>query len=252
MNHKYLNYSDAFAERIVKCINNAVCKDIVEDFKRAGLLRENSNSYPSRSWDVINKNLFDEFSDSLVIAKYSKRGPWNMLPVFDCNMGTIYSIMREERFVALFKKPQKNVHYIQALANAFNINLISNQQTLYPMDLNQNEVLNIIEKICSDLRIPQEIVKKHAIILFSSKNDNLISIRCCVITSSFQICEEVDWTQHITANESTIVDEISNLDSKYNDPTQGLSYTQRAKKKKNFDDNATIINTDTKIIFKNK
>ena len=108
------------------------------------------------------------------------------------------------------------------------------------MEINQQEVNDAVTRICSNLNVPKDIIDRHALILFEAKNEILIDIRCCVINGFFDICEEVNLREYININEPIIIDEIIATESKYNNPTQSLKFTNKAKTKKNITDGVAI------------
>lgn len=49
---------------------------------------------------------------------------------------------------------------------------------------------------------------------------------------NFEECESVSWNEYIGVSESLVVEQTENDDHKKNNPTMGLVYTPKAKKKK--------------------
>ena len=90
------------------------------------------------------------------------------------------------------------------------------------------------------------MVKRHAIVLFSSQDGLLNSVRCCMINCNFEECETVTWNEYIGVAESVVVEQITNDNPKQNNPTMGLQYTPKAKKKKQL--NIDITTMDKNII----
>lgn len=230
---------DDFIVKIIKCLCDAIGDDIKEDIKLNQLVTQNSTS--SRIWDFINTNICKNFVESDIIANPTKRGGWELVPVFERSTGIIYSLMREQRFALLKKELAKrqNAHYVDALARSFNKNLIAPkpQIRLFPIFSsiksfkNEERIRDIIQKILYDLSVPNELVKGHALILFDSYNNELSSIRCCMVDSNLDIVTQVGWSDYIKASESAIVDNITDKISKHVNPTVGLKYTQKAKDK---------------------
>lgn len=97
---------------------------------------------------------------------------------------------------------------------------------------NEEYIRRIVLKIFEDLGIPDNIVKRHALILFNDVKGVLLSLRCCIVDSHLNTVEDVNWNEYIKVNESTIADEVFDRTSAFNNPTSGLKYTQKAKDKK--------------------
>lgn len=226
--------SDPFINIIAKCLVDAVGDDIKEDTQR--LVTQNGTS--GRIWDYIHTNLCKNFSKSDVIANPTKRGAWALVPVFDRSTGTIYSLMREQRFSELKKqRPKRRIaNYLDALVGSLNAELTATQhQTLLFPSLshkfNDIQIQEIVQKIIFDLGIPNELVKRHALILFQSSNYELISLRCCIVNSNLDRVAEANWNNYIKTNESAVADKITDKTSAYVNPTAGLKLRQKAQNK---------------------
>ncbi len=234
--HK-IKATDDFINLITECLSDAVGDDIKQDIKIHRLRTQNST--PSRIWDLLNTNICERFAKSDVIANPTKRGGWELVPVFERSTGIIYSLMREQRYKSLRKElpKRRNAHYVDAFVRSFNKDLQApkDQMSLFPMSPacfnNENQIHEIVQKIISDLGVPNELVKRHALILFQSFNNELSSLRCCIVDSNLDIVEQANWSNHINTNESMVVDEVIDKTSTYVDPTVGLKYKQKAKEK---------------------
>jgi hypothetical protein len=192
---------------------------------------------PYRIWDFINRNIGKNFPEERYILKSTKRGSWDIKPIFEKGTGMLYTLMREERFAELRKEVTKrnSAHYLQALAEVLNKNLqVQNEQICLFQEQNyyyDEKTKKIVQKIFTDLSIPDNIVKKHAIILFSSNNFELVSLRCCIIKSDLSIVEQKDWSSYIEANESTVAESISVIEPSYVSLANRLRFTQKANDK---------------------
>lgn len=225
--------TDGFKSIIAKCLADAVGDDIKVNAR--GLVTQNGT--PSRIWDLINTNLCKQFDESDVIADKTKRGAWQLVLVFERSTGTIYSLMREKRFAELKKElpTRRSPHYEDALARVVNgkshppLGQISLFPNSCPTCFNKNHIKEIVKKILADLSIPNELVKRHAIILFHSTNYELSSLRCCIVDSNLEIINEANWSDYIKASESIVSDMVADKTSTYADPAAGLKYKQKAK-----------------------
>lgn len=230
-----INESPDFIKRIEKSLSSAIGDDIQIDIKVNEL--DTGNSTPNRIWDFINRNIGKNLPGEQYIAKPTKRGRWEMKPIFEKSTGILYTLMREERLEELRKEVTKrrSAHYAQALAEILNNDLISceeqlsflNRQSYY----DEEKIKQIVHKIFKDLSIPDNIVKHHAIILFSSNNYELLSLRCCIVKSDLNIVEEYNWSSYIEVNESTVAELIVVPEPSYANPTNGLKLKQKAKDK---------------------
>ena len=226
------NFSDDVIKSIVSSINSAVTDDIMQDTRQANMERSVMNSYPSRIWDLINRNVVTAFTyNPDVVVAFTKRRPWNLIAIFDKSTGMLLTLMREERFYEVKRNSKNHKHYIYELANIFNADLEIEQQSFFTIDENTEKIKKSIEQICNDLLISTEMVEHHAMVLFSCRDELLHSIRCCMINSNFEECESVSWNEYIGVSESLVVEQTDD-DHQKNNPTMGLDYTPKAKKKK--------------------
>lgn len=230
---KYLpEFSSEVASVFAKSITNAVGDGISEDVLSKGLVTQNGNA--ARIWDIIHTNLVKMFRDSHIVAKPSKRGAWEILPVFDKRTGTLFCCMREKNFSSIAKRDTKRQrrHYLHALQMAFNFDLPYLQTKLnIGIDDNENDNLIIeqtISRISDDLGIPKNVITRHALVLFQSFDYQLVSIRCCAVNSQFEIVESIDWSDLIVATASAIVEEVDDKTNTRNMPTQGLKLKKKA------------------------
>ena len=227
------NFSNVFIKSIVSSINSAVTDDIMQDTRQANMERSVMNSYPSRIWDLINRNVRTAFTHNLDVAvEFTKRGPWNLIAIFDKATGMLLTLMREERFSEVKRDSKNHKHYVYELEKMFNADLEIQQQSFFATDENTENIQKSVERICKDLLISTDMVQHHAIVLFSASNELLRSIRCCMINCNFEECETVSWNEYIGVSESLVVEQTDNDDHKKNNPTMGLAYTPKAKKKK--------------------
>ena len=227
-----IDKSPDFIKRIERSLSDALGDDIKIDIKINEL--DTGNSIPDRIWDFINRNIGKNFPDEQYIAKPTKRGRWELKPIFEKSTGILYTLMREERLEELRKEvtKRKSMHYAQALAEALNKDLIPKQEQLSFLQqqnyYDEEKVKQIVHKIFDDLSIPDNIVKRHALILFRSNNYELTSLRCCIVKSDLSIVEEADWNSYIEANESAVA-ELTVTEPSYINPTNGLKFKQKAK-----------------------
>lgn len=226
--------TESFINIVAKCLSNAVGDDIKLDMQINNLRTYNSKH--NRIWDFINTNICNSFDERDVIANPTKRGGWELVPIFERSTGTIYSLMREKRFDTLKKELPKRcqAHYIDALVRSFNPDLLAptGQGCLFSVpSFNENKVKEIVQGILSDLKIQNQIVRRHAIILFSSNNYELTRLRCCIVDSNLDVVATDDWSSYITASEGIVPDIVHNSDDTNNFTFADLAFRQKAKDK---------------------
>lgn len=218
---------------IAKSLSEAVGDDIRADVKRNGLITENGT--PGRMWDYLNTHVCNNLEQENMLGRPTKRGPWAMVPIIEKDTGFIYSIMTESRFRKLKKTKNKRsrAHYVDALAQTFNLDLPGQERILIdsemPVYFDDEYVGRIIEGIFHDLRIPRKTVQRHALVLFSYLNHVLTSLRCCIINDRWEIVCRADWSNYIQSSESAVVEEVADPTSAPNNPAHGLQFTAKAK-----------------------
>lgn len=231
---EFINVSPEFIKAIEKSLSSAIGDDIKVDRKINEL--DTGNSTPTRIWDFINRNIGKNLSDDY-IARVTKRGQWEIKPIFEKSTGILYTLMREERFKELKREVAKrtSAHYIQALAEVLNKNIVNPHEQLKLFSVgkgfDEEEVNKVADKIFCDLQIPNNIVERHAIILFSSSSYELVSLRCCMIKSDLSIVVEENWSQYIEVHESVMTQFEVAVEPKQNNPSNGLKLKQKAKDK---------------------
>lgn len=197
---------------INKCISEAIGDDVKGCLRREQIDEKRSNGKKLLKWDLVNRNFIMNFSAGNLTAEYAKRGAWNMVPLYDKETGTIYTVMREERFREIQRKQskRKKAHYVDALVQSFNFDLSTEHQLslLEEEPFDEEEVKSIIEDIIKDFDIEKTVIKRYKTILFEEYNSELIDVRCCVLDSSLQVVEEEDWSAYITHSESVVVDTV--------------------------------------------
>lgn len=233
MHNNDISFPSELIAKIVRCVEDAVGDDIRTDIRQHDL--QTRNSIPARIWDLLNSNIIKTLStEDCTIAK-AHRGPWEMLIVFEKSTQCILSFMREKRFAELRNHQHKrgHMHYIDMLAKQFNENLLSDQQQLCFIPhafSDENHLADLVQTMLHDLEEEVEVVRHHVLVLFETAAYQLTHIRAVMITPSLDIAQnsEQDWSRYITAEESTVVEEITNPTSPSNQPTRGLTLTKKA------------------------
>lgn len=203
MEDKAFILEDKKIKSIIKCLSDAIGDDV-----KGCLRREN------------------------LTAEYAKRGAWNMVPLYDRDTGTIYTVMREERFKEIQRKHsiRKKAHYIDALVQSFNFDLNTEyQMSLFEeQNFSEEEIKHIVDDIIRGFAIGESTVKRYRTILFEEYNSELTAVRCCILDSSLQIVEEADWSKYIIHKESVVVDNVVDANESH---TANIKLKDKAHKK---------------------
>lgn len=205
-------FTESQERAIIDAIYTGIGSDVSQIFQKNEIDEEKANSTGDLKWDCINKNL-KKIADSIGLsAEYAQRGPRKILPLVDIENGVIYFFMKRSRFRELARKrnKRKNPHYIDAFAQAFNLD-VENYQTsfLEPSKFDNDSVKNIISGIFATMRMGEGIIGRCAIILYEEYNRELTSISCCLIDSELNIVEEDKWSSLINNGMPVVVDTIS-------------------------------------------
>ena len=228
-----MNFSPELIAKIVRCVEDAVGDDIRADIRLHDL--QTRNSVPSRIWDLLNTNLIKTLGiEDCKIAKV-RRGPWEMLVVFERSTQCILTFMREKRFAELRNCQHKRVHmhYIDMLSKQFNKDLLPNQQqlSLFPHAFSDEyRLAALVQTMLHDLESDVEVVRHHVLVLFETVGYQLTHIRAVMVTPSLDIAQnsEKDWSKYIAADESAVVEIVANPHTPGNRPNRGLSLTAKA------------------------
>ncbi|MCQ4638566.1 DUF5986 family protein [Anaerovorax odorimutans] len=220
-------------KEIVGIVNDSIGDRIKEDVRKQRLRTQNST--PTRIWDLLNTSLCEHFESDDCMSYITKRGPWQMVMLFEKKSGFLFTFMREKRFAQLAQdSKRKNMHYLDMLTRHLNSDLqgSQNQMSLFEKRFNdQDQLQEAIDKLLKDLHKDDAIIQRHILVLFESSHYVLNSVRAVMIDSNLDIVAEVDWSEHIVAEESTIVGYTSGT-SVMDSPTRGLKLTKKAAERK--------------------
>ena len=234
MNINKINFPPELISKIVRCVEEATGDDIRIDIQKNNL--QTRNSVPARVWDLLNTNLINELDiDDCTIAK-TKRGPWEMLVIFEKTTQCIFTFMREKRFEELKKQQakRKNMHYVDMLSKQFNSDLLSEGRQMSWFDeksfSDEDRLTELVQNLLSELHGEADIVKNHVLVLFETVGFQLTHIRAVMVTPSLDIAKDCNenWSQYISGNESAVVEKIETPESPSNQPSRGLSLKPKA------------------------
>lgn len=105
---KMIRTDKGLIENVSDIISNAIGDDIKEDVKAQELIVQNST--PIRTWDHLYTKLCKKFNGFDIVARPTRRGSWDLVPIFERSTGFLYVVMRESRLKALRKDSTKRVN----------------------------------------------------------------------------------------------------------------------------------------------
>lgn len=233
MNINKINFPPELISKIVRCVEEATGDDIRIDIQKNNL--QTRNSVPARIWDLLNTNLINELDiDECTIAK-TKRGPWEMLVIFEKTTQCVFTFMREKRFEELKKQQRKrrNMHYVDMLSKQFNNDLLAEEKQLSLFEVSfsdEDRLSELVQNLLSELHGEADIVKNHVLVLFETVGFQLTHIRAVMVTPSLDIAKDCNenWSQYISGYESAVVEKIETHESPSNQPSRGLSLKPKA------------------------
>lgn len=160
---------------------------------------------------MINRNLKANFAGTKIVSAYTKRRIWNMVTFFDQETEILYMSMRGKRLVTLRKtKPERHSpHYLDACTKMFNFDVWSSNRQLNLFEDNQFEdeqICKVVDGILKDMVISKNLIKHFALVLFEEGDNELVSVRCCVLDSDLEIVKQQNWSMHIKHKSSVVVD----------------------------------------------
>lgn len=231
-NSSHITIREEIANFLVKALEDAVGDDIKEDIISHKLITQNSTG--SRIWDFLNTNIVLNSEQYGCMTIISKRGPWEMLVLYDPSSKCVVTLMREKRFDEIKRKKgkRKSLHYLDAFSRCLNGDLLASgkQQSLFEPDPKQNiydEAYAIVQKMMASFSSTC-VIEHHVLLLFESVNFQLTGVRAVMIDSDLDTVYEQDWSKYISASESIVADKIVMDDAAYNNPTRGLKLTAKA------------------------
>mgnify|MGYP001050142514 FL=1 len=192
-----------------------------------------SNSKKDLKWDLLHRNIRQNLVGSHIMAEFAKVPGWKILPLFDTVEGNLYLLMKEYRLNNILKTRKKRTkdHYMEELVKTFNMGIEDFQQISFvENDTLPEEVGKVISSILSDISLEKDLIKRFAIILFDDFNDELVSMRCCILDSNFNIVHQENWSQYIKHNELIITEKVEPEES-LPSMISNLDLTEKAKKK---------------------
>lgn len=233
VNNISLEVDPSIVSQIVQSINDAVGDKIKEDIRRNEL--KTFNSIPTRIWDLLNTDLCNIFETPDCMAYITKRGPWQMVMVFEKKTGFLFTFMREKRFLEVQNEVGKRdkMHYVDMLARHLNPDLLApnDQISFLPPKFNDDEeILSAsVKKLLENLIKDGAIAQRHVLVLFESSHNELISIRGVMIDSNLNIAVQKNWSSHIPVQESVVIDQIEDFNkTPSNNPSRNLKFTAKA------------------------
>ena len=218
---------------IIDGVSAGLGDDTKQILQKESINPKYSNSKKDLKWDLLHRNIRQNLKGSHIMAEFAKVPGWKILPLFDTIEGNLYLLMKEYRFNNILKtrKKRSKDHYMEELVKTFNLGIEDFQQISFvENDSLPLEVSKVISNILSDISLEKDLIQRFAVILFDDLNDELVSMRCCILDSNFNIVRQDNWSQYIKHDDSIITEKIEpeeSLPSMLSD----LDLTEKAKKK---------------------
>lgn len=218
---------------IIDGVSAGLGDDTKQILQKESINPKYSNSKKDLKWDLLHRNIRQNLKGSHIMAEFAKVPGWKILPLFDTIEGNLYLLMKEYRFNNILKTRKKRTkdHYMEELVKTFNLGIEDFQQISFIENDNlPPEVSKVISNILSDISLEKDLIQRFAVILFDDLNDELVSMRCCILDSNFNIVRQDNWSQYIKHDDSIITEKVEpeeSLPSMLSD----LDLTEKAKKK---------------------
>lgn len=235
MNNNTLEVDSKIKAIITQCISDAVGDKIREDVRLHGLRTQ--NSIPTRIWDLLNTDLCHHFNSPDCMAYTSKRGPWEMILVYEKQSGFLYTFMREKRFTEIRAKvgKRRRMHYVDMLVRHLNPDLRApvGQMSMFPVHFDdETQLAESVRTLLANLLEDGAVVRRHVLVLFESARFILTSVRAVMVDTNLDIVIEQDWSNAISVEESVIAEQVDEPKNPANVPARGLKLTAKAAARK--------------------
>ncbi len=228
-----------FSKQERSAIITAISRGESDDAKRILASLSTNNCQSSLLWDCINTNLEKEFAlmgeDNILIYNV-KRGAWKMYFLYSPEHNFICTLMREERFETVKKEIRsgKQLHYLNVLLQVVNEDLdcFCEQISLFDAAIDQNVIKNECKKLLQQIIEDGYSPDRHSMVLFSSHDFQLTSIRVVCVNKNLEIYSEENWTQYIKLDESVYVEKATEEDTGVAQPSKGLKLSKKSHERK--------------------
>ncbi|MBX7001915.1 hypothetical protein EX219_09990 [Bacillus aerophilus] len=187
---------------IIRSVADAFNKD-VKAFKEEFDL-ETYNNVKFLKWDFTNTNIIRNLPHQNFDCVKAKRGPWIFVLIYNKISGTLFTLMRKDRFFEIQEKTKRDkIHYIDAFSS---INkgekaseVIYKQIDIFDMDSKawNKEVNVVLEDLLK--HIPGE-VKKYVLLTFKNEKNEIVDFSALILTPSLGIAYEESWNEFIPAD----------------------------------------------------
>jgi len=171
------------------------------------------------------------------MAYTSKRGPWEMILVYEKQSGFLYTFMREKRFTEIRAKvgKRRRMHYVDMLVRHLNPDLRApvGQMSMFPVHFDdETQLAESVRTLLANLLEDGAVVRRHVLVLFESARFILTSVRAVMVDTNLDIVIEQDWSNAISVEESVIAEQVDEPKNPANVPARGLKLTAKAAARK--------------------
>jgi len=211
---------------IIKSVADAISKDI-NTFKEEFPL-ETDNSIHFLKWDLTNTNLIGTLPSDYFQCLKARRGHWKFVLIFHKNSGTLYTLMKQDRFFQIREKHNREkVHYLDALAS-INRSLESKnesyrQMNLFDIDgqLWKEEAENVLKELIENI---EGEVKVYTLLTFTNDKSEIKDFTAYTLTPSLGIAIEESWNDYIPAEYDMGINENDVVEEEFEDDDIDLTF----------------------------
>lgn len=194
---------------IIKSINDAKLQ--YKNYVKNERLATENGKYLT-IWNYIFTNIKESFKEiPYKCYKISRGNLWDFIAIYDQKNQILYVVMKEKTFERIKKSKDKDYHYIKILNAANPIKKGKYKQTsLFQEDKEKAEYIkNDFEQMLKDI---DGKVKLCIDILFSEKENKVVSISGNIFDYDLDTIKSYSWNKFIEADIDEIADTNSNDD----------------------------------------
>ena len=189
-------------------------------------------------WDILNTRIYKSLQPQECALSIRRIGFWQFLLASYNPTGMKFSFMKERRFRDMQSeiKRQGKLTYPNIMVQTLNKDLQADtyQMTLFPIHNYDKETLaERVEALIKDFLCDGIAIGHYMLVLFDcDASYELRGVRAVIVDPNLNIVEQIDWSQYIPVKESSIVEKVSDPALPSNNPSRGLTLTDKAYEKK--------------------
>jgi len=183
-------------QKVYQALSQAVGEDYQEADARLELITHNSK--PSLIWDFIHRNLIKSFPQKDILHSTQKRGPWEILLLYDPESKLLLSFMNEKRFKFIRDAgDDSRPLYIRALL-LLNGELqgVAKQQFLFQTEFEKSpdRIKELLNNLCMTFFDPtKQEIEHHVLVVFSTSYSIITSLNAYILDRDLDIVADGNW-----------------------------------------------------------